>query len=203
VSKRLILASASPRRRRLLEQIGLSFQVIPSDVDEDDISAYAGTCDDPLMNVQAIALSKAHDVAARVVEDGIVIGADTQILADSEVLGKPKDTADAARMLSKLSGRTHRVITGVALVDTETGFEETWVETTLVTFRELTEDEVSAYVETGEAMGKAGAYGIQGRAAAFVERIEGCYFNVVGLPLAKLVQRLRKLAIGQAASTFR
>lgn len=187
MSEKLILASASPRRRRLLKQIGLTFQVIPSGVGEVN-----SICHDPLANVQAIALRKARDVAARV-EDGIVIGADTQILVDDEVLGKPQDAADAVRMLSKLSGRTHRVITGVALVNAETDLEETWVETTLVTFRELSEGEVSAYVETGEPMGKAGAYGIQGRAAAFVERIEGCYFNVVGLPLAKLVQKLRKL----------
>ena len=195
MSKELILASASPRRRWLLEQIGLTFQVIPSSVDESHIVR----CD-PLANVQAIALRKARDIADGV-EDGIVIGADTQILADGEVLGKPEDEADAVRMLSRLSGRTHRVITGVALVDTETGYEETWVEMTLVTFRELAEDEISAYVETGEPMGKAGAYGIQGRAAAFVERIEGCYFNVVGLPLAKLVQKLRKLTAEQPADS--
>lgn len=185
--KKIILASASPRRRQLLKQIGLSFRVIPSLVDEDSIN-----CRDPLANVQAIALHKARDVAARV-KEGIVIGADTQVIADGEVLGKPKDEADAARMISKLSGKTHRVITGVALVNVETLFEETWAETTSVTFRELSEDEKTAYVESGEPMGKAGAYGIQGRAAAFVERIEGCYFNVVGLPLAKLAQKLRKL----------
>lgn len=195
MSEKLILASASSRRRRLLKQIGLTFQVMPSGVDE-----HNGICHDPLANVQAIALRKARDVAARV-DDGIVIGADTQVLVDGEVLGKPQDAADAVRVLSKLSGRTHQVITGVALVNAETGFEETWVEMTLVTFRELSEDEVSAYVETGEPMGKAGAYGIQGRAAAFVERIEGCYFNVVGLPLAKLAQKLRKLAVGRAASS--
>jgi len=187
VSKKLILASASPRRRQLLRQIGLTFQVIPSSVDESNDVYH-----DPSASVQAIALRKARDVAASV-EDGIVIGADTQILMDDEVLGKPEDAADAVRMLSKLSGRTHRVITGVALVDAGTSFEETWVETTLVTFRKLSDDEISDYVETGEPMGKAGAYGIQGGAAAFVEKIEGCYFNVVGLPLAKLVQKLRKL----------
>jgi len=184
---KLILASASPRRRRLLKQIGFTFQVIISDVDEDDIVSH-----DPLINIQAIALLKARAVAASV-EDGIVIGADTQILMDGETLGKPMDEADAARMLSELSGRSHEVITGVALIDADTGREETWVETTLVTFRELSEEEISEYVDTGEPMGKAGAYGIQGRAAAFVERIEGCYFNVVGLPLAKLSQKLRKL----------
>lgn len=189
MSRELILASASPRRRRLLNQIGLKFRVMPSDVSEDQVLHH-----DPLENVQAIALSKARDAAARV-ERGIVIGADTQILTDGEVLGKPGDTEDAVLMLSRLNGRTHRVITGMALVDAETGVEETWVETTLVTFRELSEDEILNYVGTGEPMGKAGAYGIQGRAAAFVERIEGCYFNVVGLPLAKLVQKLRKFLV--------
>ena len=189
MSKELILASASPRRRQLLRQIGLEFRVMPSHVNEDQILHH-----DPLENVQAIALSKARNVAARV-ERGIVIGADTQILADGDVLGKPDAPEDAVLMLSKLNGKTHRVVTGTALVDAETGFAETWVETTLVTFRKLSEDEILSYVDTGEPMGKAGAYGIQGRAAAFVERIEGCYFNVVGLPLAKLVQKLRKFLV--------
>ena len=184
---KLILASASPRRRRLLRQIGFTFQVIPSDVDEDEIISH-----DPLINIQALARLKARAVAASV-EDGIIIGADTQILVDGETLGKPMDEADAARILCKLSGRSHEVITGVALINACTGREETWVETTLVTFRELLKEEISEYVGTREPMGKAGAYGIQGRAAAFVERIEGCYFNVVGLPLAKLSQKLRKL----------
>ena len=184
---KLILASASPRRRQLLEQIGLTFQVMPSEIDEDDIIKR-----DPLENIQAVALNKARDVAGRV-EDGIVIGADTQVIVDCEVLGKPADEADAKRVLSRLSGRTHRVITGVALVDAKTGLEKTWAETTLVTFRRLSASEIAAYIDTGEPMDKAGAYGIQGRAAAFVERIEGCYFNVVGLPLAKLAQSLRKL----------
>lgn len=184
--KKIILASASPRRRRLMKQIGLAFQVIPGNADEDEIVSQ-----DPLVNIQAIALRKARDVADNM-EDAIVIGADTQVIMDEEILGKPVDKADAARMLAKLNGRTHKVITGVALVNTATGFAETWVETTLVTFRMLSDDEISEYVDTGEPMGKAGAYGIQGRAAAFVERIEGCYFNVVGLPLAKLVENLRK-----------
>ena len=187
MSKKLILASASPRRRRLLEQIGLDFQVVPSDINEDNMIG-----SDPLADVQNLALCKARDVSAKA-KDEIIIGADTEILIDGEVLGKPNDKRDAARMLSKLSGRTHQAITGVALVDAETGVEKTWVEMTLVTFRELSADEISAYVETGEPMGKAGAYGIQGKAAAFVERIEGCYFNIVGLPLAKLVQNLRKM----------
>lgn len=183
--RQIILASASPRRRQLLNQIGLTFRVIPSHVDEDDVVRH-----DPLANVQAIALRKARSIADKM-EDGIVIGADTQVLVDGEILGKPENEADAVRMLTKLSGKEHRVITGVALVDAESNFEETWCETTLVIFRELPEDEIADYVNTGEPMGKAGAYGIQGRAAAFVEKIEGCYFNVVGLPLAKLAQKLR------------
>jgi septum formation protein len=187
MSRQIILASASPRRRRLLEQIGINFRVVPSYVDEDD-----AVHNDPVANVQAIALRKAHSVAAGI-EDGIVIGADTQILLDGETLGKPESEADAVLMLTMLSGREHRVITGVALVDTEANSEETWCETTTVKFRELPEDEIADYVKTGEPMGKAGAYGIQGRAAAFVERIEGCYFNVVGLPLAKLSKKLRNL----------
>lgn len=187
MSKRLILASASPRRQSLLKQIGFTFEVIPSNVEENEIIAH-----DPLANIQAIALRKARDVAARVT-NGLVIGADTQILVDGEVMGKPTDERDAARMLSKLSARTHRAITGVALVDAETGFEETWAETTLVSFRKLSKDEISTYISTGEPMDKAGAYGIQGRAAAFVEKIEGCYFNIVGLPLVKLSQKIRKL----------
>jgi septum formation protein len=185
--KALILASASPRRRRLLEQVGFTFSVIPSDIEEDDVIP-----NDPPANVQAIALCKAKSVA-ETLDTGIVIAADTQILLDDEVLGKPKDEADAIRMLSGLSGKIHQAITGVALMDLDTGSEETWVEITRVKFRKLPEEEITDYIKTGEPMGKAGAYGIQGRAAAFVERIEGCYFNIVGLPLAKLVEKIRKI----------
>lgn len=183
--KKIILASASPRRESLLKQIGINFQVIPSNIDEGDFAH-----DDPLVHAQILALRKAQDVATRI-KEGIVIGADTQVIADGEVLGKPLNDADAVRMLSKLQGKTHEVITGVALMDAETGKEETWIESTKVTFREISEEEILDYVRTGEQKGKAGAYGIQGMAGAFVERIEGCYFNVVGLPLAKLSQKLR------------
>lgn len=185
MSKKIILASASPRRESLLKQIGINFQVIPSNVDEDDFDH-----SDPATHAQILALKKAQDVAARI-KNGIVIGADTQVIADGEVLGKPLDEADAVRMLSKLQGKTHKVVTGVALIDAETGIEETWVETTEVTFREVSKEEIFDYVKTGEYNGKAGAYGIQGMAGAFVKRIEGCYFNVVGLPLAKLSQKLK------------
>jgi septum formation protein len=187
MSKRIILASASPRRKQLLEQIGLVFDIIPSSIDENNLIHH-----DPLKNIQAIALYKAQDVAIKV-KEGIIIAADTQILINGNILGKPIDRRDAINMLSMLSGRVHRAITGVAILDVQTGFKETWVETTLVKFRELSLDEIIAYIESGEYEGKAGAYGIQGRAAAFVEKIEGCYFNVVGLPLSKLMQRLRLL----------
>ncbi|MBD3183371.1 septum formation inhibitor Maf [Candidatus Poribacteria bacterium] len=185
--KKIILASASPRRRRLLKQIGFEFEVIPSKIKEYNI--YPGY---PYANAEGLALLKAQDVAVNM-DDGIIIGADTQVLSDEEALGKPEDEADAFRMLSKLEGKTHTVITGVALMDAATDQIETWVEETLVKFRSLEENEIRSYIATGEPMGKAGAYGIQGRAAAFVNRIEGCYFNVVGLPLSSLVQKIRKL----------
>ncbi|MBM3210948.1 septum formation inhibitor Maf [Candidatus Poribacteria bacterium] len=184
--KKIILASASPRREQLLKQIGIVFEIIPSNVNEKDFTHH-----DPVANTQLIALSKAQDVAAKV-KDVIIIGADTQVIIDDEVLGKPEDDVDAINMLRKLSGKKHRVITGVAIIDGKTGKNETWAEITEVVFRKISEDEIIDYIETGEHRGKAGAYGIQGRAAAFVKRIEGCYFNVVGLPLAKLSQKLRK-----------
>jgi septum formation protein len=180
VSKNIILASASPRRKQLLEQVGLIFDIIPSDVDEDVFAHH-----DPL---------KAQNVAMKV-QKGLIIGADTQVIVDGKVLGKPIDKTDAMNMISILSGKTHKVITGIAIIDVDTGRKETWVETTMVTFRKLTLDEILSYIDSGEYEGKAGAYGIQGRAAAFVERIEGCYFNVVGLPLSKLMERLRRFCI--------
>jgi septum formation protein len=185
MSKKIILASSSPRRKQLLEQIGFAFDVIPSDVDEDNVIH-----PDPLKNIEALALHKALDVAKKV-QEGIIIAADTQILINGEAIGKPADRADALNMLSMMSGNTHKVITGVAILDANTGQKETWVETTLVTFCELSLDEINAYLDSGEYEGKAGAYGIQGRAAVFVEKIDGCYFNVVGLPLSKLMQKLR------------
>ncbi len=184
--KRIILASASPRRKQLLEQVGLMFDILPSDIDEDTFVHH-----DPIQNIQAIALNKAQNVAMKV-QNGLVIGADTQVIIDGRTLGKPIDKTDAMNMLSALSGKMHKVITGVAIIDVETGLCETWVETTVVKFRRLTLDEIISYIESGEYEGKAGSYGIQGRAAAFVERIEGCYFNVVGLPLSRLIERLRR-----------
>ena len=183
----LVLASASPRRADLLSQIGLPFVVRPSDVVESlhetgsDTSASAVT--------QRLALLKAVNVAA-CFDDAIIIGADTLVSLERVLLGKPIDAADAFEMLTRLSGTCHEVVTGVALVDARNGREVVWSETTQVYFREVSADEIKVYIATGEAADKAGAYGIQGRGAAFVRRIEGCYFNVVGLPLASFVEHL-------------
>ena len=184
---RLVLASASPRRAALLSQIGLMFEVRPSDVVEPPLNVYLNK---PASEItRELALLKARAVAQDCCE-GVVIGADTLVSLDGELLGKPTDDADALMMLTHLSSTCHEVVTGVALIDAATGQDSVWSETTQVYFRELSKTEITAYIATGEASDKAGAYGIQGRGAAFVRRIEGCYFNVVGLPLASLVERL-------------
>ena len=176
---RLILASGSPRRRELLAQAGFAFTVRAADVDE---SVLPG--EDPIQYVTRLAREKAQ--AVYVLEgqgtDLVVLGADTTVVLDGEILGKPVDEADAASMLARLSGRTHRVITGVAVVSA--GGVEAAAEVTAVRMRGLSDAEIAEYVETGEPMDKAGAYAIQGRAGRWIPRIEGCYFNVVGLPLA-------------------
>jgi len=186
----LILASASPRRRELLAQADFKFEVYPAHVPEDPLEG-----EEPIAYVSRLAREKAEVVfSALSAADGrregeplVVLGADTTVTLDEHILGKPEDAADAARMLRLLSGRTHRVITGVALATAEG--TEVAAESTTVRFAEMTDEEIAAYVATGEPMDKAGAYAIQGRAARWIPRIEGCYFNVVGLPLA-LVSRL-------------
>jgi septum formation protein len=175
----LILASASPRRRELLAQAGFSFEVVPADVPE-----VRKLGEDPIRFVTRLAREKAEAVAASrsITPDTIVLGADTIVVVDEEVLGKPQDAADAARMLRLLSGQTHQVITGVCLAK---GRErQRAAEVTFVRFATLSDEEIDAYVATGEPLDKAGAYAIQGRAGRWVPRIHGCYFNVVGLPLA-------------------
>jgi septum formation protein len=181
----VILASSSPRRRELLKQIGLSFTIDPADVDE---SLLPG--EDPEGYAVRVALDKARVAAGRT-GDGLVIAADTIVVLGRDILGKPVDVRDAERMLSLLSGRKHRVITGLALLDAGTGMTRTDSAVTGVWFRELTPAEISAYVSTGEPLDKAGAYGIQEKGAILVEKIEGCYYNVVGLPLSVLSRMLR------------
>ena len=191
---RLVLASASPRRAALLSQIGLTFEVCPSDVEEPSLSGSATEV------TQKLALLKAEAVA-RQYADAIIIGADTLVSLEGELLGKPTDDAHAREMLMRLSGTRHEVITGVAFIVADSSSrrslqprtvsrEIVWTETTNVYFREVRGTEIAAYIASGEASDKAGAYGIQGRGAAFVNRVEGCYFNVVGLPLASLVEQL-------------
>ncbi len=185
---KLILASASPRRAQILRDAGFSFTQLSSAVDE---TPYPGEA--PHDHVQRLANAKAELVAARAVGPAIVIAADTIVTLDGLILGKPRSTDDARHMLEKLSGRTHSVITGVALIRLPDAESRTFVESTQVYFATLTSDEISRYLATGEPHDKAGAYAIQGRAGRYIPRIEGCYFNVVGLPLARLHHFLAEL----------
>jgi septum formation protein len=180
----LILASSSPRRQELLRQAGILFQVHAADINEDQIAD-----EKPREYATRLAREKAHAVAARYPRS-YVLGADTIVVVEGEVLGKPKDHADAKRMLRRLSGRGHEVTTAVSLVapDART---ETRACTTKVYFRELTEDEIQQYVASGEPMDKAGAYAIQGGASRWTDRIEGEWSNVVGLPLSLVTDLLR------------
>jgi septum formation protein len=184
----LILASASPRRAELLRQIGLDFQIVPSLVPEDPPTGpYT-----PEQLVMNLATAKVGQVAQGR-SAGIIIGADTVVFLENRILGKPRSTAEAVAMLTQLSGKTHRVFTGIRVLDAASGRCSTDFAMTEVVFRRLEPDEIRAYVRTGEPLDKAGAYGIQGHGAILVERINGCYFNVVGLPIGKLVAALRRL----------
>ncbi len=187
--KEIILASASPRRKELLQGLGLPHTVITSQVAE-QVPEHL----EPVEVAKALALQKAEDVAGRV-DRGLVIGADTIVVLETSILGKPSNQEEAVSMLRRLSGRAHLVMTGVAIVDTESGKKINACEITQVVFRELDDSEVLAYVETGEPMDKAGAYGIQGLGALLVQEIRGCYFNVVGLPLTLLSELLKDFGI--------
>ena len=175
----LILASGSPRRKELLARTGRPFRIIVSDADEIE------TADMPPTEV---AMAKALAIAATAPANATVIGADTIVVLDGRIFGKPADEADARRMLAELSGRTHQVITGVCLV--RNGQTEAFAETTDVRFKEISAEDIAAYVATGEPLDKAGAYGIQGRGGAFVDSVDGDYDNVVGLPVARLERAL-------------
>lgn len=180
----LILASASPRRRELLAQAGFVFEVRPAHVPEDPRAG-----EDPIAYVTRLAREKAQAVYKEIGDaEAVVLGADTTVVLDDEILGKPEDAADAARMLRRLSGRSHRVMTGIAVVTADQA--QVAAEVTAVRFLTLSDEEIAAYVATGEPMDKAGAYAIQGRAARWIPRIEGDYFNVVGLPLALVTMML-------------
>ena len=186
----IILASQSPRRSQLLKQINLPFMVQVSSIEE-NIDAIEGT---PQHKTEQLALMKAKDVASRL-KEGLVVGADTIVVLNSSIMGKPSNEEEAFSMLSQLSGRRHRVITGLALIDAATGVTQLDHEVTMVSFKNLTEKTIRNYISTGEPYGKAGAYGIQGIGAVLVKKIEGCYSNVVGLPLYKLSCMLEKFQV--------
>jgi len=179
----IVLASSSPRRRRLLEMLGIDHEVIPADVPE---------IQEPGELPETMALRLARDKAQAVAatrSDAPVLGADTVVVVDEDILGKPADARDAVRMLRRLSGRAHRVVTAVALADTD-GVVYERCDTTRVWFRDLTPEAIEAYVATGEPLDKAGSYGVQGYGAVLVERVEGDFFGVMGLPLRLVVELL-------------
>lgn len=182
---KLVLASQSPRRQELLQSLGADLTVVPATINENSVQG-----ETPMGLAESTAYAKARWVADRFAE-AVVVGADTIVLLDSgEILGKPSGTGEALEMLSRLSGKGHQVVTGVAVINSGNGRERVFHEVTRVFFRPLTQREIERYVATGEPLDKAGAYGIQGKGGLLVERIEGCYFNVVGLPLPKLGQTL-------------
>ena len=183
----LILASASPRRRELLQQIGLDFTVITADIDETPLAG-----EDGIGYTLRLAEAKARAVLV-LHPESVVIGADTTVAVDGEILGKPSDANDAAHMLRLLRGRRHQVTTAVALLTREQTL--TAAETTQVFFGDMTDEDIAAYIATGEPTDKAGAYAIQGIAAQWIPRIEGDYSNVVGLPLARLVELLKSISL--------
>jgi septum formation protein len=185
----LILASSSPRRKHLLKMLGFEFQVIPPEIDEDnlfeDIFDYS-------RKVCEIAKTKAMKIASTIKNESIVIGADTLVVLDGRILTKPRDDYEARAMLKKLSGRTHIVFTGLALVHTPSMEYRTCFRRTEVSFRQIDEKEIDAYVSSGSPLDKAGAYGIQDDfGAVFVKSINGCYYNVVGLPLEAFYSSLK------------
>ncbi|MBI5463688.1 MAG: septum formation protein Maf [Ignavibacteriales bacterium] len=187
----IILASRSPRRKKLFQQLGLHFKVVPSVVPEQFDRKQT-----PRKNAERIALEKALDVAQRS-SSGIVVGADTIVVLGRKILGKPRNASDAKRMLGLLSGKRHDVITGVAIIDTVRGRKRVFSETTKVLFRKLQDGELAEYVRTGSPLDKAGGYGIQDDyGAVFVEKVEGCFYNVVGFPVTRFYQELTSFVQG-------
>lgn len=189
----LLLASKSPRRRDLLTDAGYEFEIIPSPFDETEVDLTSN----PVQGVCDIACGKAaaafDTLSDEKKSEAVVLGADTIVVCDGEVLLKPKDEVDAAATLRKLSGKRHQVHTAVSIISATE--RETFVSTTDVYFYELTDAEISAYIETSEPMDKAGSYGIQGKGGLLVEKIDGDYYNVVGLPIARTARVLKKYGL--------
>jgi len=184
---KIILASQSPRRKEILSLLNIPFEIMVSKTDET-----IDTTLPPFFIAEKLSLEKASEVSKNIDFPALVIGADTIVLSEGKILGKPKDEKDAYAMLKGLSGKWHSVITGVTVLDTHSAKSESFYVETEVHFTELTDDEIYAYIATKEPMDKAGAYGIQGMGGAYIDEISGDYFNVVGLPLCKLRQVLKK-----------
>lgn len=189
--RKIILASASPRRRELLEQGGIHFTVIPSQAEEKI------TTEQPGQVVEELSYLKCSDIYEKSLGDVLVIGADTVVASEGKILGKPSSQKDAVKMLQSLQGREHEVYTGVTIMAREgnENRKKTFHEKTKVVFYPMSDEEIRSYVNTGEPMDKAGAYGIQGKSAVFIKEISGDYNNVVGLPLARLYQELKNMGI--------
>jgi len=185
--KKIILASKSPRRREILSMAGLEFSVIPSDCDEGINESSPGEL------VSKLSALKANDIASRIKEDCYIIGSDTIVYFDGVVMGKPKNKEEAFRMLKILNGQTHSVYTGVTVIDRVSGQTETFFEKTDVTFWNVSDPEIIQYVNSGDPMDKAGGYGIQGIGTFLVQKINGDYFTVVGLPISHLLRVLKEL----------
>lgn len=188
---KIVLASQSPRRRELLQKAGISFSIRNIEISEEIYKE-----ENPQDYVLRMAETKAKE-GAKHEENALVIGADTIVCIDNEILGKPKDKEDAAKILNKIKGRTHLVYTGVSLNISKSEKTVSFVEKTEVHFAEMTDKEISDYIETGEPMDKAGAYGIQDKGALFVKRINGCFYNVMGLPLRRVYEELNILTEGE------
>ena len=189
--RKIILTSASPRRRELLEQGGIPFTVIPSQAEEKI------TTEQPGQAVEELSYLKCSDIYEKSLGDVLVIGADTVVASEGKILGKPSSQKDAVKMLQSLQGREHEVYTGVTIMAREgnENRKKTFHEKTKVVFYPMSDEEIRSYVNTGEPMDKAGAYGIQGKSAVFIKEISGDYNNVVGLPLARLYQELKNMGI--------
>lgn len=186
---KLILASASPRRSELLKMLGCEFKVIPSQIKE-EVNPHLS----PIQNVKNLSRLKALDVASKI-SNGIVIAADTDVILDEKILGKPKNKKEAKEMLKKLSGKEHQVITGITVIDVKTKTIKEGAVITKVKFRKLNQNLIEKYVKSEKVLDKAGAYAIQEKGSLLIESIKGDYFNVVGLPLGALNQLLDKFGI--------
>jgi septum formation protein len=191
ISVKLVLASASERRHELLRRITKTFDIIVSGFDEEEV-CFQGDFGE---YVKKLSMGKAYDVAKKLEGECIIVGCDTIVAFDGKVLGKPKSRQDAQEMLEVLSGNMHSVYSGITLVNTSTGKIITDYIKTDVKFSPLAKEDIEAYIDTGEPMDKAGAYGIQGYGGVFVEEIHGCYYNVVGLPLNRLKFMLRDMGV--------